>query len=278
MDTSAAANAVERAAAYYDSPDADEFYFRVWGGEDIHIGLYDKASDTIGEAGRRTVERMLRHLEGLPSGAHLLDIGSGYGGSARHIARAKGWRVTCLNLSVVQNERNREMNREAGLDDLIEVVDGNFEALPFPDGVFDAVWSQDAILHSADRPRVLGEVDRVLRAGGRFIFTDPMQADHARTGDLRPVLDRIHLDSLGSFAFYRQQGERLGWVERAMEDLSEHLTEHYTRVKAELIRRDTELDAFCSRAYRERMQRGLQHWIDAGGRGDLAWGILDFAK
>ncbi len=278
MNATAEPNAVDRAAAYYDSPDADEFYFRVWGGEDIHIGLYHAPTDTIREAGRRTVERMVLQLAGLPANSRILDIGSGYGGSARHIAKECGLLVTCLNLSTVQNERNRAMNQEAGLGQLIEVVDGNFEALPFADASFDAVWSQDAILHSADRPLVLREVDRVLTPGGRFVFTDPMQADHANPENLRPVLDRIHLDSLGSFAFYREQAEKLGWTERAIDDLSGHLTEHYTRVKNELTQRDAELDAFCSSEYRERMKLGLQHWIDAGQRGDLAWGILHFEK
>ena len=31
------AEVVQQAERYYDSSDADEFYFRVWGGEDIHI-------------------------------------------------------------------------------------------------------------------------------------------------------------------------------------------------------------------------------------------------
>ena len=44
------------AQAYYDSPEADEFYFQIWGGEDIHIGLYDSPSDPIPAASRRTVE------------------------------------------------------------------------------------------------------------------------------------------------------------------------------------------------------------------------------
>ena len=32
--------AVDIARDYYNSDDADHFYFHVWGGEDIHVGLY----------------------------------------------------------------------------------------------------------------------------------------------------------------------------------------------------------------------------------------------
>ena len=38
--TASKSNAVAQAEAYYDSPDADSFYFTIWGGEDIHIGMY----------------------------------------------------------------------------------------------------------------------------------------------------------------------------------------------------------------------------------------------
>lgn len=278
MSAASPETAVGRAEAYYDSPDADEFYFRVWGGEDIHIGLYRGPQDPIPEASRRTVERMAEKLADLPKGASVLDIGSGYGGSARHLAKKFGLRVTCLNLSKVQNDRNRQRNLEVGLEGLIDVVDGNFEDLPFPDNQFAAVWSQDAILHSGDRLKVFDEVGRVLQPGGSFLFTDPMQSEHADPQRLKPVLDRIHLDSLGSFAFYRRAAADRGWKEAGIEALSENLTAHYSRVKAELEAREEELDAFCSRDYRVRMKEGLQHWIDAGQRGDLAWGILHFVS
>jgi glycine/sarcosine/dimethylglycine N-methyltransferase len=67
---------------YYDSADADNFYYNIWGGEDIHIGLYEETPD-IKEASARTVRRMADMIEGLDRKTHVLDIGAGYGGSAR---------------------------------------------------------------------------------------------------------------------------------------------------------------------------------------------------
>src|SRR5690606_39426584 len=67
---------------------------------------------------------------------------------------------------------------------------GVFEDIPENDGSFDVVWSQDAILHSDQRAAVLGEVWRVLKPGGHFIFTDPMQADDVPEGVLDPVYER----------------------------------------------------------------------------------------
>ena len=276
---SSAAEAVTQVAQdYYDSPDADTFYYEVWGGEDIHIGLYEKG-DTIREASRKTVLNMAGRLENLNADARVLDIGSGYGGAARVLAERFGAHVTCLNLSEVENERNRALTKDAGLGDRIVVQHGSFEDIDQDDGTFDIVWSQDAVLHSGQKKRVLSEVARVLNAGGEFIFTDPMQADHvADPSVLRPILDRIHLDSLGSFAFYRDCLAALGLKEVAVTDLTPQLATHYFEVGQELKRRRPALEQKISRDYIDRMLMGLGHWVEGGKNGHLAWGVMHFQK
>ena len=160
--TRSSEQAVETARAYYNSEDADTFYAEIWGGEDIHVGLYQSLDDSIGDASRRTVDHMIDRLE-LTANETVLDIGAGYGGAARRLVERSGCRVICLNLSETENERNRTLNEVAGVAERIRVLDGRFEAIPLEDKGVDAVWSQDAILHSGDRAGVFAEVDRVLR-------------------------------------------------------------------------------------------------------------------
>ena len=268
--------AVNTARDYYNSPDADRFYATIWGGENIHVGLYENEKEPIFRASRRTVERMAASLEGLGPESRVLDMGSGYGSSARYLANAHGCRVVALNLSEVENRRARELNREKALDGLVEVVDGSFEAVPFGDEHFDVVWSQDAILHSGERETVLGEVARVLKPGGRFIFTDPMQADDCPDGVLQPILDRIHLDSLGSPGFYRRAAGEAGLREVEFEDHSGQLPTHYARVLEETEKHEDELLERVDEGYIRRMKKGLRHWVDGGRSGYLAWGIFRF--
>ncbi len=271
-------NVVEVTKEYYDSSDADNFYFHVWGGEDIHIGLYASDSEPIADASVRTVATMAERLSHLPSGARVLDVGAGYGGAGRYLARKHGFHVTCLNLSLAQNERNRQMNQEQNLADKVDVIDGDFENLPFEADTFDAVWSQDAILHSGNRKRVFEEIDRVLRSGGEIVLTDPMQKSGVDKEALRPVLDRIHLESMGSVADYKAFAADLGWSLRSVDLHNHQLVDHYSRVLAELRRRENSLREHCSAEYMERMQKGLAHWIEAGKQGRLEWGILHFRK
>ncbi len=270
--------AVQKAEEYYDSSEADAFYKNVWGGEDIHIGIYETPDEDIARASRRTVETMAGLIDGLGPDTRVVDLGSGYGGAARYLAGTYGCKVTCLNLSGTQNALNRDKNAETGLDDRIEVVHGSFEDIPAADGAFDVVWSQDAILHSGDRPRVIAEINRVLAPGGQAAFTDPMQADDAPDGVLQPILDRIHLSTLGSFAFYREEFARNGFAEVHAIPMLDQLRTHYHRVGQELQGRYDEIVAMSGKTYVDNMLRGLAHWVDGADKGYLAWGILHFRK
>jgi sarcosine/dimethylglycine N-methyltransferase len=278
MSAHAYSEVVETAREYYNSEDADNFYYHIWGGNDIHIGLYENEGDSIADASRRTVTRLASLLPPLDGESHVLDIGAGYGGAARYLAGRYGCRVTALNLSEAENERDRAMNREAGLDNRIKVVDGNFEHIPADDGTFDVVWSQDAILHSGRRGQVISEVARVLKRGGDFIFTDPMQADDCPAGVLQPVLDRIHLESLGSPGFYKEAAGNSGLRFLDFIDYTPHLIRHYQRVHDELLANRSVLRGKVSDEYIERMLKGLMHWVEAGSKGYLSWGILHFRK
>lgn len=267
------------AEAYYDSEEADEFYFHVWGGEDIHIGLYELEDDTIHAASRRTVAAMADAiLLPLDETRVVLDIGSGFGGPARYLAKRFGCKVICLNISEVENERNRRTNRELGLEGLVSVRHGSFESIPLADSSIDVVWSQDAILHSGDRERVVAEIARVLKPGGELVFTDPMQVDDCPPKVLQPVYDRIHLDSLASVGFYRTEAARRGLEEIAIRPMPVQLRTHYAAVRRQLKARYDEMIKIASRDYVDRMLIGLQHWVDAADKAYLDWGILHFRK
>ena len=272
-------DATSIARTYYNSTDADTFYHALWGGEDLHIGIYSSPTDTIATASRRTVERMAATAGILTSATRVLDMGAGYGGAARYLAKTYGCRVTCLNLSEVENARNRVKTMEQGLEHLVDVIEGSFEEVPLPDHSFDFVWSQDAFLHAGNRAAIVAEIDRVLvKEGAKVVFTDPMAAGDADLEGLKPILARLQLGSLGSLASYRREFERRGFRDMGFEELTEQLVETYSRVLRELEGQEQELKGEISDEYVKSMKIGLGHWVDGGRNGQLCWGILHFQR
>ena len=80
------ASSTSTARDYYNSPSSDNFYYTIRGGQHIHIRLYISPTDTIKAASQRTVER-LAALTPITSSTRVLDLGAGYGGAARWLAR-----------------------------------------------------------------------------------------------------------------------------------------------------------------------------------------------
>ncbi|WP_171169046.1 cyclopropane-fatty-acyl-phospholipid synthase family protein [Streptomyces sp. I05A-00742] len=265
----------EATRRYYETGDVDAFYDTVWGGEDIHTGIYDREGEPVAEASRRTVERLAEHLaERLGPGRRVLDLGSGYGGTARYLAGRFGCRVVALNLSETQNERHRKTNAERGLDGLVEVLTGSFHDVPYGDGEFDAVCSLEALCHSDDRARALTEAARVLAPGGALAFTDIMAAEGTPADALRPVVARLGVDALATPSFYREQLTGLGLDDVGFDDRSEQLVRHYVRLTEETEARKDALRDLISPEYLQQLLVNLPLWVDAARQGRLRWGIF----
>lgn len=266
------------AREYYNSEDADTFYGTIWGGEDIHIGIYLHPGDCIKEASRRHGEHLIAQFPYLDNTTPVLDLGSGYGGTARMIAKLIGCPVYCVNISEKENERNRQLNEEQGLSDLVHVYDASFEEIPFNSQQFKVVYSQDALLHSGNRTRVIEEVARVLDLGGHFVFTDIMQSDKAKDEDLQAIKERIHLRTLGSRGFYRKTAATFSLMEYQYIDYSYHLVKHYSRILEETEKHEAELKKNISESYLTTMKEGLRHWIRGGELCHIVWGMFVFLK
>ncbi|MFK0047588.1 SAM-dependent methyltransferase [Streptomyces sp. NPDC090741] len=273
LDSAAKASAA--AARYYGTSDVDAFYGTVWGGEDIHTGVYIHPHEPLAVASRRTVEVAASKVAGrLGPGSVVLDLGSGYGGPTRYLAETFGCQVVALNISEAQNERHRKTNAELGLDGLIKVVTGSFQDIPSPDRHFDVVWSQEAFCHSGNREELLSEAVRVLKPQGHLVFTDLMAADHTPPQALRPVIARLEVDGFATPAFYRQQLTALGLASVDFDDRSDQMLTHYLRLTEETRQRAKELQGLISPAYLQGLLENLPLWVEACRNNLTSWGIF----
>lgn len=276
-DNSSGGLARSTTEAYYNSAEADAFYHQVWGGEDLHLGIYDE-TDSVKDAARATVHRMASLLPNLTKDTSLIDLGAGFGGSARQLVEKYGVSVVCLNLSQVQNDYNFHETNRHGMSDNITITHGIFEDIPQADESFDVVWSQDAFIHSGERLNVLSEAYRVLKPGGQIVFSDPMEADDIGPNELTRVYDRLNLDNMGSISFYQKGLERIGFTDIEFVDLTPNIGRHYARILEELDHNIVNLNSVLSQAYLDRLYSGLENWVDASNKNLLTWGIFKATK
>lgn len=110
---------------------------------------------------------------------HALEVASGSGGPARYLAEQIGCQVT----GVDANESGVAMaNAERSDRVTFKLADANAK-LPFANDTFDAVLCIDSMNHFPNRLEVLREWRRVLRTGGRAVFTDPVVISGPVTND-----------------------------------------------------------------------------------------------
>jgi SAM-dependent methyltransferase len=119
--------------------------------------------------------RRFFRLLGLTAADHVLDLGCGSGGPALFLAREIGCPVTGVDVNEAGIRAGLALAKEAGAQDKVHFRHADArEPLPFPDRAFDALVCMDVMCHLPDRRRLFGEWRRVLRPGGRALYTDPV--------------------------------------------------------------------------------------------------------
>jgi SAM-dependent methyltransferase len=181
-------------------PDRVNLYDKVYGdfaSSAEHAERRDTYGEDLGQSSWLTAEEWLEFADELQvrQGSDVLEVGSGSGGPAVYLAGERRCRVTGVDINEYGVRNARALADARGVGDRVrfEAVDAG-RPLPFAGATFDAVVSNDAMCHIRGRLDVLRDWLRVLRPGGRALYTDAMVV----TG----VVSHEELATRSSIGFY----------------------------------------------------------------------------
>lgn len=262
--TNAETNAHE-AATYYDNDDVAAFYQLCWGGADIHIGRYDTGGESVADASN-AMTRYLLSLANLREGDRVLDIACGYGGTLRELVRL-GCIASGIDISRVCVEEARRANETAGFGKKVSVDAGDFHDIQSVDGTWDACVCQESIIHSTNRPKVFGEVHRVLRSGGVFAFSDILTAENADLTVVDHAFERLGVRGGDTLSDYRRMAEDAGFVIEHAEERPKDIQSHYAKLAKQLETPPAGLgdDAVA------KLKTSIERWQQALAGGHITW-------
>jgi sarcosine/dimethylglycine N-methyltransferase len=292
-------NSTSKAKGYYDSDDAQTFYSKIWGDNELHVGRYDllteedKSTLTKQEQINRAEEYhelalvdhiRTRCLSKNTHGLRVIDMGCGYGGLIRRLYKeGLVWKATGCDIShrmcAHARKRNAELlARDDGDESTLEILPESFLQISVGNESADVVISVDALLHVGPerQRRAVAEAARILRPGGWMIFSDIMQEEVlASEEDMQPIYDRINLSKMGTISNYKAALEECGFTNISTDLHSENISTHYGHVLE--VTQDKGKSIGLSESYLTSAMAGLKVWKEKSP-GNIVWGIIAAQK
>lgn len=188
--------------------------------EKMYIPPIIDAKKSVSENQELFEKQFMRELR-IKAGDRVLDIGCGRGRIAAHVARATGAHVTGINIDEEQLKHGRLFAKEKKIEDILEFRKGDMNDIPFPfeDNTFDAIYHVQAFSYSTDLHKLLRELYRILKPGGRVSSTDwltldgydPNNKEHVQlVQKIKPLLGAVGTPSKAEYeSAFREAGFKL---------------------------------------------------------------------
>jgi tocopherol O-methyltransferase len=220
-------------AGHYD--ELDPFYRDIWG-QHVHHGLWLEGNETSEEAVEKMVQLVAERAD-LHRGERVIDIGCGYGASARLLAENYGATVTAITMSAVQYA----FAQRTGPGPELRYVLGNWYCYEFAPNNFDLAIAIESGEHMPDKLEFAKRAYHVLRPGGRFVLCAWLSADHVSKWQtellMKPICAGGRIPNLATAQEYIDAVTEAGFRATGSEDLTDRVKRTWSIAIRRLIER-----------------------------------------
>jgi phosphoethanolamine N-methyltransferase len=226
----------------------------------------------VSTGGHATTEDLCARLgSALRPGARVLDVGSGIGGAAFHLARAYAAKVTGIDMAGEMDAIARERVVQLGLSDSVDFVLGDVLEATFPEP-FDIVWSRDAFMHIPDKARLFSRLYSLMAPRGRLVITDYARGKAPGSPEFERYIEKTGYSVIEP----EQYGERLraaGFVNVVVDDATAKFVEILRSEEDRLVSDRADFLASFSGSDLDYLVDRWNMKIGFCRAGDMKWGI-----
>ena len=227
--------------------------------------------------GTQAVDRLMAQASFISSD-NLLDVCSGLGGPARYISWKSGCRVIGLDLTASRVSGSIELTQAAGLAERVDFVQGNALEMPFEDNSFTCVIGQEAFAHIPNKKQLIFECARVLKPGGRIVFSDIMSHQTLSKDNADRLFEGMRFSEIATLQDYISWLTSEGLTMVQTIDLSSEWTRILVDRHAMYRSLETQTVSRLGREHFDRYDRAYEHFVGLYKSGVLSGALVHAYK
>ena len=227
--------------------------------------------------GTQAVDRLITQAS-LISSDRLLDVCSGVGGPARYIAWKSGCHVTGLDLTASRVGGAIELTQAAGMAESVDFVQGNALEMPFENHSFTCVIGQEAFAHIPNKKQLISECARVLKRGGRMVFSDIMSHQKLSQENADRLFEGMRFSEIATLQDYTSWLASAGFTNLQTTDLSSEWTRILVDRHAMYRSLETQTVSRLGREHFDRYDRAYEHFVGLYKSGVMSGALVHAYK
>lgn len=192
-----------------------------------HFGLYPGEKWLPTEEAQRLMQDLVAEKINLTAGMRILDAGCGQGVTPTYLAKKYGAIVEGITVVPFEIGEANKLSQKLGVSSRVRYSLMDYSKLKFDDEYFDAVYTQESLVHSTNTEKTLKEFYRVLKKGGGIaLFEYTMANDDEFSPEELKIMNEMNYASAMYSLFYMRHDKfdklisRIGFQDVKVENIS----------------------------------------------------------